>query len=955
MHLFTEDFYKKCMPAFEEAEMLRLPLEKTILNVKLLFSGFGAPTELLAQSLSPPPQHRILGAVNSLYMCGALASADETSAITYLGKLAAHMPIDLPLVKLVLLGIAFNCCTDAIVMAAALSLQDIFLMPSSLFIRNVPQYAAELAANLQARAHFDQGKYSEPLAYLSAYKAWLVSKRTVQAARALGLSHSRAAHLDLLVADLANRALMGVENQVQHSQLETLRSCARKRGVCKVDELDGVFSHETDLLRIILAGACAPNFLTGSVKTKGSNNSSSGEFAGNRTVLINNLAQEFKSQSQLQKVLDPLCLKVAGFKLLSGGKAQIELKEAPELKDWVELKDCVLSGKGSLEAPLIDDTCISAKFITQLLISYRQKLFLPNPNHCPGSDAPPEVMLGTVALGSRVTWRFEGLLANTYWRSPLGVMCSLKETNLEGVAFSILAGGESSGSGNVCNFWAEGVTVFKTPYQSKVFQFIFCRRSKQLRLTLKPIRSSSGRICDIEITSFQCDDKASVSFEPYSLNRQDLISINDMCTIINGIISHGHQKKSLNQTRAATSNLQRVLLREKANSPSGADPVSEQRLSVSLSLSHSDIFIPLIDISLLISLAEEAARLRHNAGFDATAADSSKLDSDTGLSHQSYEEKQDPKTFTSEERSDQCKETLPSGQRQAASLNLRFPPSNSQINPSNFSAPNLSVPQGVDSTARPGETSPQNLLIQHIQAILRTEGRDQGMEITKLNATLAKTVSSNNALRSLVRSVQGTVTGLGKGGAVSQMYFKALPSCFTCRPSKGGACWISLPERRSLAPATSGAAAGAAAVPPQPVSASQRNLDHPASGPGAPAREPPPALISSDLAATEAFVADRIRGLVAEEAATCPSKGVDLTRINELLRDCAKGREPELRRAISALRSAGSKGLGKTGTVRKEFFQSRPAMFEYRQVGMAATVSLVPTAAQGQLPAGGAP
>ncbi len=58
-----------------------------------------------------------------LYEVGCLTSCLEDSEVTELGRVAVHMPIDLPLVRLVLLGRAFGCMNDAIVMAAALSLQ----------------------------------------------------------------------------------------------------------------------------------------------------------------------------------------------------------------------------------------------------------------------------------------------------------------------------------------------------------------------------------------------------------------------------------------------------------------------------------------------------------------------------------------------------------------------------------------------------------------------------------------------------------------------------------------------------------------------------------------------------------------------------------------------------------------------------------------------------------------
>jgi HrpA-like RNA helicase len=127
--------------------------------------------------------------------------------VSELGRLAADMPVDLPLVKLILLGRAFGCLPESIVMAAALSLQDVFLMPSSVFVRDQRQYIEDLSNNFNARMRYDNGAYSEPLMYLACYQDWLLSEKKLHFARARGLSHSRMAQLDMLIADLSSKVL----------------------------------------------------------------------------------------------------------------------------------------------------------------------------------------------------------------------------------------------------------------------------------------------------------------------------------------------------------------------------------------------------------------------------------------------------------------------------------------------------------------------------------------------------------------------------------------------------------------------------------------------------------------------------------------------------------------------------------------------------------------------------
>ncbi|EKX31228.1 hypothetical protein GUITHDRAFT_83326, partial [Guillardia theta CCMP2712] len=125
-HLVPRHFHDNVMLPFAEAEISRLPLEKTILKVKILLKKFGRPSALLQQSLTPPPPARFELAIKELFKVGALIREEETSPVTQLGVLASELPVDLVLVKLLVLGITCSCLPEAIVMASALSVQDIF-------------------------------------------------------------------------------------------------------------------------------------------------------------------------------------------------------------------------------------------------------------------------------------------------------------------------------------------------------------------------------------------------------------------------------------------------------------------------------------------------------------------------------------------------------------------------------------------------------------------------------------------------------------------------------------------------------------------------------------------------------------------------------------------------------------------------------------------------------------
>jgi HrpA-like RNA helicase len=105
IYFFTRAFHEFEMHEFEEAEMTRLPLEKTVLQV-MSISTLGSPAQLLSQALTPPPPERVQSAINALYQAGAITGVGDHAQVSSLGELAANLPIDLCLVKMILLGMA---------------------------------------------------------------------------------------------------------------------------------------------------------------------------------------------------------------------------------------------------------------------------------------------------------------------------------------------------------------------------------------------------------------------------------------------------------------------------------------------------------------------------------------------------------------------------------------------------------------------------------------------------------------------------------------------------------------------------------------------------------------------------------------------------------------------------------------------------------------------------------
>uniref|UniRef100_A0A8B9FEW3 RNA helicase n=1 Tax=Amazona collaria TaxID=241587 RepID=A0A8B9FEW3_9PSIT len=131
--LVCKNFWTDSIPEQSVPEILRCPLGATVLKIKKL--DMGGPKALLATALSPPSVDDIERTVLQLKEVGALTNcvqAEENphdGELTFLGRVLAQLPVDLHLGKLIVLGHAFGCLEECIIIAAALSLRNFFTSP----------------------------------------------------------------------------------------------------------------------------------------------------------------------------------------------------------------------------------------------------------------------------------------------------------------------------------------------------------------------------------------------------------------------------------------------------------------------------------------------------------------------------------------------------------------------------------------------------------------------------------------------------------------------------------------------------------------------------------------------------------------------------------------------------------------------------------------------------------
>ncbi|XP_019494754.1 PREDICTED: putative ATP-dependent RNA helicase TDRD9 [Hipposideros armiger] len=247
--MIHRDFWDSVIPDQVVPEMLRCPLGSTVLKVKLL--DMGEPRALLATALSPPSLSDIERTVLLLKEVGALAvcgqSEDENphdGELTFLGRVLAQLPVSQQLGKLIVLGHVFGCLNDCLIIAAALSLKNFFVMP---FRQHLDGY--------RNKVNFSSSSQSDCIALVEAFKAW-------QACRQKGELRHPKVELDW--------------GRLNYIQIKRIREVAElyeelKKRVSQfsmhVDSRRPVMDHEYThkqrfILQVILAGAFYPNYFT---------------------------------------------------------------------------------------------------------------------------------------------------------------------------------------------------------------------------------------------------------------------------------------------------------------------------------------------------------------------------------------------------------------------------------------------------------------------------------------------------------------------------------------------------------------------------------------------------------------------------------------------------------------------------------------------------------------------
>lgn len=272
IYLFPRSHYERLQP-YASPEVLGVPLESIYLKSKVLLHHLGPPEELLSQLIDSPPRQRITSAAQNLLDLGALR---KDGGVASLGRIAVFMPTTIQLTKLVVLSWALGIPADGIVIAAALSVQDVFKMASPANCRWAEEFPQQLAQNYIARAHHDAGQFSEPIMYRNLYMDYLL------APKAHGgkvnykwlddncVAGSRMSQFTALVTELASKLGAAVPSAKGHPALVKLMGLKRSQQLSQ-KEVDTLFTSDYERLKFAIVGAFQPSFVQGEINTQNKN------------------------------------------------------------------------------------------------------------------------------------------------------------------------------------------------------------------------------------------------------------------------------------------------------------------------------------------------------------------------------------------------------------------------------------------------------------------------------------------------------------------------------------------------------------------------------------------------------------------------------------------------------------------------------------------------------------
>ncbi|SCZ96644.1 BZ3500_MvSof-1268-A1-R1_Chr4-4g07510 [Microbotryum saponariae] len=235
--------------------MLRTDLADTCMHITGLQLPDLSVEQVLSQTIQPPEQARIHAAMDSLHMVGAI---DRDEKLTSLGRVLLHIPVEVAIGKMCILGSFFRCLEPVLTLAAILTNRDPFMSP----------IAVKEQADLRKNTFTPKDFRSDPLTVLAAYNEWehILSRQGMNRAYDFTRENFLSFPTLLLIQKIKQHLLQaldkaGVLELGTAGQGGGMNNRFRRRGrnVTLPPSLN-VNADSMPLLSSLIAAAAAPNF-----------------------------------------------------------------------------------------------------------------------------------------------------------------------------------------------------------------------------------------------------------------------------------------------------------------------------------------------------------------------------------------------------------------------------------------------------------------------------------------------------------------------------------------------------------------------------------------------------------------------------------------------------------------------------------------------------------------------
>ncbi|XP_030761090.1 probable ATP-dependent RNA helicase spindle-E [Sitophilus oryzae] len=368
--LVTKRFYNEEMSKTSQPEILRAPLNRIVLQSKMLELN-ETPSQILALAMAPPNLKNIETTISQLKEIGGLlktcrgvlSSADGD--ITFLGRVMASLPIDVHLAKMIVLGQLYSCLDETVIIAAGCSVQNIFSIP---FQKRLEAYKKLLL--------WADGSNSDLIALLNLYTVWQNLKR--ENAFQNQRQELEWCHRNLVsLKGLKEWHLLVTEIRERLTRLEIKETAGPGKVVLSRIE-------KPTVLKVVMAGAFYPNYFIKTSEGKDSSEREAVKVVGGRdpfsTVYFTGFDPKQPGQiyvKQIKKMIEANIEKNADIHVGFDGSMKIYV----EFKNAFQRDPVAVDVDGSLRLATASGRIPSAVYemIRQRQLRYEFKLKLLDP------------------------------------------------------------------------------------------------------------------------------------------------------------------------------------------------------------------------------------------------------------------------------------------------------------------------------------------------------------------------------------------------------------------------------------------------------------------------------------------------------------------------------------------------------------------------------------------------